>query len=100
MSTSATRIRAGAAALAAAGVLFLAYPALAQPAARFIEVFLAVLRGYGLHGAAAIHATRCLRVIVYGFASIESSGGFGLAEDPAETYEQLIQMYLASLPRC
>ena len=28
MSTSATRIRAGAAALAAAGVLFLAYPAL------------------------------------------------------------------------
>jgi len=28
MSTSATRIRAGAAALAASGVLFLAYPAL------------------------------------------------------------------------
>ena len=73
-------------------------PALAQPAARFIEVFLAVLRGYGLDGAAAIHATRCLRVIVHGFVSIESSGGFGLAEDPAETYEQLIQMYLASLP--
>src|SRR5262249_60275063 len=74
-------------------------PALAQPAARFIEVFLAVLRGYGLHDAAAIHATRCLRVIIHGFVSIESSGGFGLAEDPAETYEQLIQMYLASLPR-
>ena len=74
-------------------------PDLAQPAARFIEVFLAVLRGYGLHDAAAIHATRCLRVIVHGFVSIESSGGFGLAEDPAETYEQLIQMYLASLPR-
>jgi hypothetical protein len=74
-------------------------PALAQPAARLIDVFLAVLRGYGLHGAAAIHATRCLRVIVHGFVSIESSGGFGMAEDPAETYEQLIQMYLASLPR-
>jgi AcrR family transcriptional regulator len=74
-------------------------PALAQPAARFIEVFLAVLRGYGLRDAAAIHATRRLRVIVHGFVSIESSGGFGLAEDPAETYEQLIQMYLASLPR-
>ena len=100
MSTSATRIRAGAAALAAAGLLFFAYPALAQAAARFMEVFLAVLHGYGLDGGAAIHATRCLRVIVYGFASIESSGGFGLVEDPAETYEQLIQMYLASLPRC
>jgi AcrR family transcriptional regulator len=47
----------------------------------------------------ATHATRCLRVIVLGFVSIESSGGFGMAEDPAETYEQLIQMYLASLPR-
>jgi AcrR family transcriptional regulator len=74
-------------------------PALAQPAARFIDVFLAVLRGYGLSGAAAIHATRRLRVVVHGFISIESSGGFGMAEDPAETYEQLIQMYLASLPR-
>jgi Tetracyclin repressor-like, C-terminal domain len=74
-------------------------PALAQPAARFLEVFLAVLRGYDLHGAGAIHATRCLRVIIHGFISIESSGGFGLAEDPAETYEQLIRMYLASLPR-
>ena len=74
-------------------------PALAQPATRFLEVFLAVLRAYDLHGAAAIHATRRLRVIVHGFVSIESSGGFGLAEDPAETYDQLIQMYLASLPR-
>jgi AcrR family transcriptional regulator len=74
-------------------------PALAQPGTRLIEVFLAVLRGYGLDGAAAIHATRRLRVIVYGFVSLESSGGFGMAEDPAETYEQLIQMYLASLPR-
>lgn len=74
-------------------------PALAQPATRLIDVFLAVLRGYGLQGAAGIHATRCLRVIVHGFISIESSGGFGLAEDPAETYEQLIEMYLASLRR-
>src|SRR5262249_29002822 len=73
-------------------------PALAQPAARFIEVFLAVLRGYGLHGAAAIHATRCLRVIVHGFVSIESSAGFGLAEGPADPYDQLIQMSPASLP--
>ena len=74
-------------------------PALVAPATRLIDVFLAVLRGYGLNGAAAIHATRCLRVIVHGFVSIEASGGFGMAEDPAETYEQLIQMYLASLPR-
>ena len=72
-------------------------PALAEPAEKFLRVFLAVLRGYDLSGPAAVHATRCLRVIVYGFAAIESSGGFGLAEDPAETYEHLIDMYLTSL---
>src|SRR5262249_58087392 len=62
-------------------------PALAQPAARFIDVFLAVLRGYGLDGAAAIHATRCLRVIVHGFVSIDSSGGLDLAASPPHTYD-------------
>lgn len=72
-------------------------PALAEAAEKFLRVFLAVLRGYDLSGPAAVHATRCLRVIVYGFAAIESAGGFGLAEDPADTYEQLIEMYLASL---
>ena len=72
-------------------------PALAEAAEKFLRVFLAVLRGYDLSGPAAVHATRCLRVIVYGFAAIESSGGFGLTEDPADTYEQLIDMYLASL---
>ena len=72
-------------------------PALAEPAEKFLRVFLAVLRGYDLSGPAAVHTTRCLRVIVYGFAAIESTGGFGLAEDPADTYEQLIAMFLASL---
>jgi AcrR family transcriptional regulator len=74
-------------------------PALAEPANRFLGVFLAVLRSYDLQGPAAIHAIRSLRVIVHGFAAIESSGGFGLTEDPAETYEHLIDMYLATLPR-
>ena len=74
-------------------------PALTEAAERFLGVFLAVLRSYDLQGAAAIHAVRTLRVIVHGFAAIESSGGFGLSEDPAQTYEQLIQMYLSTLPR-
>jgi AcrR family transcriptional regulator len=74
-------------------------PALTEAAERFLGVFLAVLRSYDLQGPAAIHAVRTLRVIIHGFAAIESSGGFGLTEDPAETYEHLIQMYLATLPR-
>ena len=74
-------------------------PALEEPATRFLGVFFAVLRSYDLEGPAAVHAVRLLRVIVHGFTSIESSGGFGLTEKPAETYEALIQMYLATLPR-
>ena len=73
-------------------------PALASGGARLLEVFLAVLRGYGLEGEAAIHATRCLRAIVHGFASIEAAGGFGLPEDLDTTHEQLIHMFIASLP--
>ena len=59
-------------------------------------MFLAVLRGHGLDGADAVHATRCARALAHGFASLEASGGFGLPEDLDETYERLIRMFLAS----
>jgi AcrR family transcriptional regulator len=74
-------------------------PVLAAAGARLLDVFLAVLCGYGLSHPAAIHAIRCARSIAHGFVSIEVSGGFGLPEDLDETYEQLIRMFLASLPR-
>ena len=73
-------------------------PALADAGSRLIAVFLAVLRGYGLHGSTAVHATRRLRAIVHGFVSIEAAGGFGLPENLDETYEQLIAMFSGSLP--
>jgi AcrR family transcriptional regulator len=73
--------------------------ALVAAGTRLLGVFLAVLRHYGLREAAAIHATRCLRAIVHGFVSIETSGGFGLSEDLDETYQHLIDMFVASLPR-
>lgn len=72
-------------------------PAAAQSAARLLEVFFAVLRGYGLEGSPAVHATRSLRAIVHGFVSIEAAGGFGLPEDLDQTYEHLIAMYTESL---
>jgi len=36
-------------------------------------------------------------VLVHGFASVESAGGFGLPEELDETYDQIVRMYLASL---
>ena len=64
---------------------------------KFMELMLGTLRSYGLEGSDAIHATRRLRVIVHGFASIESSGGFGLPEGLDDTYDQLVRMYLDDL---
>ena len=74
-------------------------PALAAAAGRLLDVVLAVLRGYGLSGPPAIHAARCVRAVAHGFASLEASGGFGLPEDLDRTYEQLIRMVLAGMPR-
>ena len=73
-------------------------PVLAEAGQRLVAVFLAVLRGYGLRGSAAVHATRCLRAIVHGFVSLEAAGGFGLPEKLDRTYEQLVAMFTASLP--
>ncbi len=64
---------------------------------KLMEVLLATLRSYGLEGSEAVHATRRLRVIVHGFASIESGGGFGLPEGLDDTYDQLVRMYLDDL---
>lgn len=74
-------------------------PAYAAAGTRLLEVFVAVLRHYGLEGSDAVHAIRRLRTVVHGFVSIEAAGGFGLAEDTDVTYAQLVDMYLASLPR-
>ena len=72
-------------------------PLLKDAGTKLMEVMLATLRGYGLEGSAAVHATRRLRVIVHGFADIESKGGFGLPEGLDDTYDQLVRMYLDSL---
>lgn len=74
-------------------------PVLREAGARLLEVILAVLRGYGLRDSEAIHATRCLRVLAHGFASLEAAGGFGLSEKLDETYDRLISMFLASLEK-
>ena len=72
--------------------------AMAEAGRDLLDVIVAVLRGYGLDDAAATHATRRIRATVHGFAVLQAGGGFGMAEDVEETYEQLIAMVIASLP--
>ncbi|MDT7804077.1 MAG: hypothetical protein QOI78_7510 [Actinomycetota bacterium] len=61
------------------------------------EVVFAVLRPYGFDHARAVHATRCLRAAVHGFAGLEASGGFGRPEDVGESFEVLKTMLVQGL---
>jgi len=72
-------------------------PFLRAAGERMLAVTLAVLRGYDLTGAAAIHAARRLRATLHGFASLEAAGGFGLPEDLDESFGSLVAMVTASL---
>lgn len=57
------------------------------------DVFVAVLRGYRLEGADLVHATRCLRSAVQGFAVLEALGGFGRPESIDDSFQRLIDMF-------
>ncbi|MGI5166957.1 TetR-like C-terminal domain-containing protein [Spirillospora sp. CA-253888] len=72
-------------------------PRLADAAERLLGVLLAVLRGYGLEGAELIHAARCLRSAVHGFAVLEAAEGFGLPEDLEASYDLLVRMVVGGL---
>jgi AcrR family transcriptional regulator len=67
-------------------------PELAAAVGRLLEVVLAILRGYGLEGSAAIHAARCFRATAHGFASLQAAGAFRLPEDLDTTYDHLVGM--------
>lgn len=72
-------------------------PELARAGERAVAVFLAVLRGYGLDGSDAIHATRGLRAAAHGFVLLEIGGGFGLPEKLDDSYRALIDTLAAGL---
>ena len=70
---------------------------MAEAAQEFLDVFIAVMRGYGLDDTATTHAIRRLRAAIHGFVDLEIGGGFGLPEDIGTTYDQVIDMVLRSL---
>lgn len=75
------------------------HPAMTDAATALLEVFVAVMRGYGLDDDDATHAVRRLRATVHGFADLEAGGGFGMPEDIEVTFEQVVRMMLGSLRR-
>jgi AcrR family transcriptional regulator len=61
-----------------------------QAAAAPVDVVLAALRGYGLDGDDALHATRVVRAALHGFVVLEVDGGFGIPLDLDESFARLI----------
>lgn len=72
-------------------------PLLEAAAQRVLDVFGAVLAGYGLTGSEAVHAIRRTRAAVHGFASLEAAGGFAMAEDVDVSFAGLVAMVVGSL---
>ncbi len=72
-------------------------PGTAAVAGRLMGIVLAVLGGFGLEGPAAVHAARCLRSAVHGFAALEADGGFGLPEDLDASFNLLVSMLVGGL---
>jgi hypothetical protein len=62
-----------------------------------VQAVFAALRGYGLAGDEAIHATRAARSALHGFVSLEIDGGFGLPQDVGRSFERLVSALHVSL---
>jgi AcrR family transcriptional regulator len=59
-----------------------------------LDIVIRTLSGYRLEDEEAIHVVRILRSFVHGFATLESSGGFGIPVSLDETFERLIKVFL------
>lgn len=55
-----------------------------------VSLIAAVLAGYGIEGADAIDAIRSLRAALHGFVTLETAGGFGLAQSVDATFTRYI----------
>ncbi|MFF5215326.1 TetR/AcrR family transcriptional regulator [Micromonospora sp. NPDC000442] len=57
---------------------------------RAVGVVYAILRGYGIDGAAAVDGVRMFRAAVHGFVALEAAGDFGLPRELDRSFDQMI----------
>ncbi len=65
--------------------------------ARALEVFGAVVAGYGIPDRLAVHAIRLIRAGLHGFADIEARRGFQMTASIDESFRMLIEALDTSL---
>jgi AcrR family transcriptional regulator len=68
-------------------------------ARELVGVIVAVLDGYGLRDAEAIHAVRVMRASLHGFVSLEQEGGFRMPISLELSYERLIELLHSGFSR-
>lgn len=71
----------------------------ADAGATALEPVLAVLTSFGIEGDDLIHVARAVRSAVHGFCLLDGGGGFGLEQDPDESFERLIELVCAGLSK-
>ncbi|MFE9427852.1 TetR/AcrR family transcriptional regulator [Kitasatospora sp. NPDC006697] len=64
---------------------------------RLAGAIFAVLAGYGITDAEAVHAARAVRSMAHGFASLSIAGAFRIAADLAVTQERMIGLLTTGL---
>lgn len=62
-----------------------------------IQLLSLIFASLGLTGDEAIHAIRGFRSVMHGFVMLETTDGFGIALDIEDSYQRLVQAYLAGL---
>jgi AcrR family transcriptional regulator len=70
---------------------------LAEAAEAVLDILRRVLEPFGLSETEQIHAIRALRAMVHGFVSLEQAGGFGMQVDLDESFQYLVDMYIAQI---
>lgn len=65
---------------------------------KIVQLCLSLLKQYDLQEEEALHATRGLRSICHGFASLEQCGGFGLPLHVNESLHLLLGAFVKGLP--
>lgn len=68
---------------------------LAEAAEHILDILRRVLEPLGLSDTEQVHAIRSLRALVHGFVSLEQAGGFGMPVDLDESFQYLVDMYIA-----
>lgn len=73
------------------------HPEVVKAGGKLVRLLVDLFEDYDMTEDEALHAVRCLRSVLHGFASLEQKGAFGLPLDLDVTFRLLVDTFLAGL---